>query len=109
MKVLLSEEAHYDIDSIYEYISFYSQKYANQTVKRLYASINKLFHSPYLGRYVPEFSNKHYLELLHKNYRIVYSFIEKENIVYIHFIVHAKRDINSFFKSYISKNKKYFN
>ena len=104
MQVLMSNEAHEDIDSIYEYISRDSIKYANETSEKIYSRIYELESSPYLGRYVPELSDKHLRELIYKSYRIVYDVSEDSNTVYIHFVVHEKRNFKSFYKSYIKNN-----
>ena len=103
MKIFISDEAHYGISSIFEYISHDSLKYANETSKMLYSKIINLKFSPYLGRYVPELSNRQYRELLYKSYRIIYSISEETSTIYIHFVVHSKRNFNSFYNSYISK------
>lgn len=58
MKIVVSEEAHNDIDSIFKYISLDSLKYANETVEKLYSRIAELETSPYLGRYIPELKSK---------------------------------------------------
>lgn len=58
MQILMSNEAHQDIDSIFEYISRDSIKYAN----------------------------------------------ENSNTIYIHFVIHSKRNFKSFYKSYIKNN-----
>ncbi len=104
MKILISNEAHQDIDSIFEYISRDSTIYANETAKNIYSVIYRLEKSPYIGRYVPEFLNKRYREVVYKSYRIFYEIFSKSNIVYIHFIVHGKRNLKSFYKSYIKNN-----
>lgn len=104
MKVLMSDETHDDISSIFEYISRDSLKYANETASNIYSCINKLGISPYLGRYVPEFKDKRYREIIYKSYRIVYTVYEELDMVYIHFVIHGKRNLKSFYKSYISKN-----
>lgn len=104
MKVLISARTLVDIDSIYKYSSQFSLVYANKVIKNLYSTIFYLELSPYLGRYVPEISNKNYLEVFYKNYRIVYSVYKKLNIVYIHFIVHAKRNFQLIYNSYINEN-----
>ena len=104
MKVLISTEAHQHISEIYRYIEQDSLKYANETSKNIYSFIHDLEKSPYLGRYVPELQNKHYREIIYKSYRIIYSIAEKEKIIYIHFVIHGKRNLESFYKSYISKN-----
>ena len=86
MRILMSNEAHQDIDSIFEYISRDSIKYANETSENIYSCISNLENAPYLGRYVPELSTKHFRELIYKNYRIVYDFSEDSNTIYIHII-----------------------
>ena len=104
MQILISNEAQQDIDSIFEYISCFSIKYANETLENIYSCIYELENAPYLGRYVPELSYKHFRELIYKSYRIVYDVSENSNKVYIHFIVHGKRNFKSFYKSYIRNN-----
>ncbi len=104
MQVLMSNESHEDISSIFEYISRDSIKYANETVNNIYSRIYELEHSPYLGRYVPELENKHFREIIYKSYRIVYDVYEDSNIIYIHFVVHGKRNFKSFYNSYIKNN-----
>ena len=102
--VLISNDAHGDIRSIYNYISKDSIKYADETSNNIYSSIYRLEQSPYLGRYVPEVKDKRLREILYKSYRIVYTISEKTNTIYIHFVVHGKMDFQTFYNSYISKN-----
>lgn len=104
IKVLISNEAKQNVIDIYEYIAKDSIKYAIKTTKDIKKLIHDLEKSPYLGRYVPELQNKHYREIIYKSYRIIYSIAEKEKIIYIHFVIHGKRNLESFYKSYISKN-----
>jgi plasmid stabilization system protein ParE len=100
----MSNEANKDMDSIFEYISLDSIKYANETLENIYSLIYELEDSPYLGRYVPELLDKQFREIIYKNYRIVYDISKDSNIVYIHFVVHSKRNFKSFYKSYIKNN-----
>lgn len=100
----MSNEAHKDIDSIFKYISRNSIRYANETSENIYSRIYELRNTPHLGRYVPEFLDKRFRELIYKSYRIVYDISEESNTVYIHFVVHSKRDFKSFYKSYIKNN-----
>ena len=104
MQILMSNEAHQDIDSIFEYISRDSIKYANETSENIYSCISNLENAPYLGRYVPELSTKHFRELIYKSYRIIYDVSKDLSTVYIHFVVHDNRDFESFYKSYIKNN-----
>ena len=66
--------------------------------------IENLKRFPYLGRYVPELAEKRYRELIYQNYRIIYEVSSKEDTIFIHFIIHSRRDFKSFYDSYISKN-----
>ena len=84
MQIFMSNEAHEDIDSIFEYISHDSIKYANETSENIYSRIYELEKAPYLGRYVPELPDKHLRELIYKKYRIVYDISEDSKTVYIH-------------------------
>ena len=104
MQIFMSNEAHGDIDSIFEYISHDSIKYANETSENIYSRIYELEKTPYLGRYVPELPDKHLRELIYKKYRIVYDISEDLNTVYIHFVVHGSRSFKSFYNSYIKNN-----
>lgn len=104
MKAILSNEAMEDMNSIFEYIAQDSIKYAIETDANIRLSIHKLEYSPYIGRYVPEFLDKHYRELLYKNYRIFYEVFPENEIVYVHFVIHVKRNFKSFYKSYIKNN-----
>ena len=106
MKLTISDEAHSDIDSIFDYIALDSPRYAKETSENIYSKIDDLEHSPYIGRYVPEFKDKQYRELIYKSYRIVYSVSEIKNEIYIHFVVHGARNFKAFFNSYI---KNFFN
>ena len=87
MQVLMSNEAHQDIDSIFEYISRDSIKYANETSENIYSRIYELENAPYLGRYVPELSDKHFRELIYKSYRTFFFIIKtsKKKIRYRNF------------------------
>lgn len=103
MQIILSNEAQKDLNKIFEYISKDSLKYAIEIDKNIRLSIHRLENLPYLGRVVPEILNKQYRELLYKSYRIVYSVFEEKNIIYIHFVIHGKRNFKSFYNSYITE------
>lgn len=103
MQIILSNEAQKDLNKIFEYISKDSLKHAIETDKNIRLSIHRLENLPYLGRVIPEILNKQYRELLYKSYRIVYSVFEEKNIIYIHFVIHGKRNFKSFYNSYITE------
>ena len=81
MKVILSKEAKSDMDNIYKYIARNSIKYAIENDKAIRTTIHKLEFYPYCGRYIPEFLNKKYRELIFKHYRIFYEVIEEKECV----------------------------
>jgi len=99
MKIIMSTRAHNYIYSIFKYISINSLKYASITSEMLYSRINILEVFPYIGRYVPESKDKNYRELLYKSYRIIYSISEEINSIYIHSIIHCKRNLKLFLNS----------
>lgn len=104
MKIIMYNEAKDNLAEIYKYIARDSIKYANKTIENIYARIEFLKFSPYLGRYVPELSNKEQRELIYKSYRIVYSVCKETNTIYIHSIIHSKRDFNPFCNSNFFQN-----
>ena len=109
MQVLMSNEAHEDIDSIFEYISRDSIKYANETSENIYSRIYELENAPYLGRYVPELSDKHYRERICRNYRIIYLVSEKHNTIFIRYIISGKQNSKIFFEVHKKELIEFFN
>lgn len=105
MKLKLQDEVIKQINDIGDYIARDSLRYAIETTKNMYSLIARLVTSPYLGRYVLEIPDKRFREIVYKSYRIVYKVSEETDTVHILFVIHCKRDFNSFYKSYISKNK----
>ena len=54
-------------------------------------AIYNLQDSPYIGRYFPELSDKHFRELICEKYRIIYYISEKDNNFYtLHILRKAK-------------------
>lgn len=104
MKIILLNKAKQNINSIFEYIAEDSLKYAIETDSNIRLTIHKLRTFPYIGGYVPELPDKNFRELLYKNYRIIYNVSEESSTVYIHFIVHGKRNFKSFYNSYLKNN-----
>lgn len=100
MKIIISEEAHKDIEEIFKYIAKDSLRYAEETVKNIYKKINDLQKSPYIGRYIPNLVNKECREIIYKSYKIVYTISEFKGEIYIQFIVHSSRNFKSIFNKY---------
>lgn len=98
MKILISNEAQTDLEEIFEYISYDSVIYANETLEKIYIRIYELNKNPYLGKVVLEIKFTQLRELIYKSYRIVYEVQENSKIICIHFIIHVKRNFKSFYK-----------
>lgn len=90
------------IKNIFDYITEDSIKYANETTNNFTSRIADLEIFPYMGRMVSELPNQQYRELIYKSYRIVYKVSDYSNNIYIHFIIHSKRNFKSFYNSYIN-------
>jgi len=111
MQIIVQDTAHNSIDSAYEYLSNYSVKNAIETTEGIYASIYDLENSPYLGRYIPEMTDKQFREIIYKRhrnqaYRIVYHVSENTNSIHILYVANCKQDfisilkIHNYFKNY---------
>lgn len=67
-----TNEATSDLDSIKEFISRDSPRYAAMVAERLVQSVDLLRDHPEAGRIVPELNLSDYRELIRGSYRIVY-------------------------------------
>ncbi|MCI8396555.1 MAG: type II toxin-antitoxin system RelE/ParE family toxin [Clostridia bacterium] len=105
MKLHIHKEVSDEIHEIGNYIARDSKRYAFETMDKIYSNIYRLADSPYLGRHIVEIPYSKLREIVYKSYRIVYKVSEETDTVHILFVIHCKRDFNSFYKSYISKNK----
>ena len=73
MKTLTwSPEALHDLESIRAYIAQNSESYADLTVRRLIAAVDRLRHFPESGRVVPERDEASIREVIFDSYRVVY-------------------------------------
>ncbi len=90
MKLVWSEPALADIESIRDYIRRDSEFYAGRFVNRIIEAVESLAELSARGRLVPEADDPNTKELLFQNYRIMYR-IESAQIIILA-IVHAARD-----------------
>lgn len=73
MKIIWTEPALSDLESILEYIRKDSEYYASRFIGRIIESAERLVEFPEMGRYVPEAEKEENIrELLFHNYRIMY-------------------------------------
>jgi len=71
-RVLWSPQALLDVESIRDYISHDSARYAELVVRRLVKAVGRLEEFPRSGRIVPERNREDLREVIVKPYRIVY-------------------------------------
>jgi plasmid stabilization system protein ParE len=90
MKLVWSEPALADIESIRDYIRHDSEFYASRFVNRILDAVESLTALPARGRLVPEADDPNTREILFQNYRIMYR-VESVRVVILA-IVHAARD-----------------
>ena len=93
VEVVLSESAWDDLDSITDYISHDSVRYAQEFSDRIFDRIEQLKTFPESGRVVPEFNNKLIRELILGKYRIVYRVYEPTKIVVLR-VIHGSKLLN---------------
>jgi addiction module RelE/StbE family toxin len=71
-RILWSPQALLDVESIRDYISHDSARYAELVVRRLVKAVGRLEEFPRSGRIVPERNREDLREVIVKPYRIVY-------------------------------------
>jgi len=113
MKVIVEDLAKENILNIFSYNLRYSIKYATETNINIQMYINDLAEYPFIGRYIPEMSDKRFREIIykknrHSGYRIMYYASEKNNIIYVFNVINSKQDFNSILKLH-NYFKNYFN
>ena len=88
-RVVWSERAYLDLESIANYIADDSPSYARAVVKDIIHQTRALTRFPRSGRRVPEFDDDNIRELIAYSYRIIYRIQDDE--VLISAIIHGKR------------------
>ncbi len=88
-KLIWSEEALEDIESIATYIEKDSPVYAKAVVSKFFEKVEILRTNPELGRTVPETNDKKIREMYIYSYRLIYK-IDIDTILLVA-VVHGKR------------------
>jgi len=88
-EIIWSPEATEDLQSIVEYLSRSSPRYASTVAESLLEAADKLAHLPFAGRVVPELEDTMIREKFVHNYRLIYQ-IHDESITIIA-IIHVRR------------------
>lgn len=109
MQIIISNDAKSAITDIFDYSYNISSNYAHRIVNTIYDAICTLKDSPYIGRYVPELSDKHYRERICENYRIIYYVSETNNTIYVRYIFCGRQNSNLFFKVHEKELLKFLN
>ncbi len=91
VKVVWSDSAVADLESVVEYIAQDSEHYAAAFAEKVLETVEKLGAFPRIGRVVPEYNREDLCELIFQNYRIIYK-VEPERVA-IAAIVRASRDL----------------
>ncbi len=98
-KIIWTENALNDLESIAEYISKDSEYYARMMLRKLFFSTTLIQQYPLAGKMVPELKNTQIREIIHGSYRVNYEI--KASEVYILTVHHQKMLLsnNPLFKS----------
>lgn len=103
MKVIVTQRAKHNLLDLFDYNANISLNYAIRIDKKIRSYIENLQYSPYIGRYVPEISDKYYRERICEKFRIIYYISEKENIIFIRYIFSSRQDKTTFFEVHKSE------
>lgn len=109
MQIIISDDVKSAITDIFDYSYNISANYASRIVNKIYDTIYDLQDSPYIGRYVPELSDKHYRERICEKFRIIYFISEKENTIFIRYIFNSRQDKRTFFEVHKIEIYNFFN
>ena len=109
MKGIIEGLAKKCLDDIFRYNFQYSSKNAIATDMSIMQNVENLKFFPYIGRYIPEMSDRRFREIIyrenrHSGYRSMYYISQKCNTIYVFNIINSKQDFN-----YILKLHNYFN
>lgn len=109
MNISISNKAHNNMRNIIKFTTKISTNYSNKVMLDIYATIDSIKDAPYIGRYVPELSDKHYRERICRNYRIIYLVSEKHNTIFIRYIISGKQNSYLFFEVHKKELFDFFN
>ncbi|MDD2620325.1 MAG: type II toxin-antitoxin system RelE/ParE family toxin [Syntrophomonadaceae bacterium] len=93
MKIIWTEPALLDAESIKTYIEQDSEIYAIRVIEKIIETLEDLKLYPKMGRVVPEFRKKDIREIFVYNYRIIYE-LQGQSITVLT-IIHSARDLGS--------------
>ena len=109
MEISISSRAQTNIENIAEFSLKISTNYANTVITEIYSKIDSIQDDPYIGRYVPELSDKQYRERICEKYRIIYYVSETNNTIFIRYIISRKQNSKIFFEVHKKELIEFFN
>ena len=109
MNISISNKAYNNMRNITKFTSKISTRYSNKVMIDIYATIDSIKDAPYIGRYIPELSDKYYRERICGNYRIIYLISEKHNTIFIRYIISRKQNSYFFFEVHKKELFDFFN
>ena len=90
-RIVWTEEAISDLESIREFIARDSPHYGNVVAAELVEAVDRLIDFPESGRLVPEISRGDIREIIHGTYRIVYQLRDGSKLVQILTVFRSSR------------------
>ena len=109
MKVITTQKAKNNLLDLFDYNAKISKHYAIRIDKKIRSYIEELQNAPYIGKYVPEISDKHYRERICEKFRIIYFVSEKQNTIFILYIFNSRQDKKTFFEVHKKEIYNFFN
>ena len=103
MQIIISDDVKSAITDIFDYSYNISANYASRIVNKIYDTIYDLQDSPYIGRYVPELSDKQYRERICENIELFIMF-QKQIIQFMLDTYFAQDKILIHFLKFMKKN-----
>ena len=102
MTIIWTDEALNSLLDIGSYIAQDNPKRAKSFTTELYERSDQLKTHPRSGRPVPEDPFELSLEIIHKNYRIIYE-IKNDDLILIHFAIHGSKRLGEEFFKFLKK------
>jgi toxin ParE1/3/4 len=87
--------AYADLEAIGAYHAQSAPGYAEVLVRKLMYATERLKTFPASGRIVPEIGDENMREIIHRNYRIIYMYLPKDDRVEVLTVFHSSRQFGA--------------
>lgn len=103
MNIIVDDSARDSISNIFSYNFKYSPRNAVDVNTNIQLYINDLIDFPYMGRCIPELTDKRFREIIYIQdrssvYRIMYFISNKTNTIYVFYVINSKQNFNQILK-----------